>query len=383
MADDFRVQIPDGLPNIRPTNIIKFIIPAVLAGFVILAILNGHTYVKPGEVAVIKNNITGAEEVRTEEGLIIHLPLGLTDVYKLNRRVRVFKMGTPDQGPTPSRRRRRNAVQAQNPDSVRVKAADGSNVEVDVLINYKIIPTQADRIIKHIGTEEALERKMIRSYTRALIREKYGTLTLEQISAPATRSQQNIEVQRSLNDAFAEFGVEVTLVNTTNFGFNKEYVRLVKEKKATAQEYTNQRAAQEKAMKEQEALIARAEREKETALIEARGVARKRIVEAENQAKQLVFRAKGEAYAKRKAGDRVFEVAKNEAQAIEKEGLNTAAGIKKLAEAYARGGIALVKETLAKKLVGRRINGRPYSLSENIERLNVQHGASAIPQGGK
>ena len=135
-------------------------------------------------------------------------------------------------------------------------------------------------------------------------------------------------------------------------------------------------------------MIAAATREKNTSLIVAGGVARKRLVEAENKAKQLVIRAEGDAYAKKKEGDRNFEVASNEAQAIETEGLNTAVGIQRMAEAYKKGGSGLVKEALAKKLMGAVINGRPYSLSERIERIQVDRSGSVpaavsgAPKGG-
>lgn len=383
MSRDFDIKIPDGLPNIRPRNALTLILPLILVGFGILVVLDGHTYLVPEEAAVIKNNITGAEQVRTDSGLILHLPLGLTDVYKLDRTVQSFDMKrdpTPDDVSTRRGRRSRaaRAARAANRggDNVSVKVQDGSNVELDVSIQYQIIPEDAAKIIKNIGEGDAFKTKLVRAFTRALIREKFGTLTLEEISDPATRSAQNLEVQRALNTALAQFGLEVQLVNTTNFRFNSEYESLVKQKKATAQEFTNQAAAQENALKDQAVQVARAKREKETALIAAQGEASKRIVEADNRAKQLRLRAAGEAYAKKKDGDRAHAVAIAEAAAIEAEGLNTAAGIKRLADAYARGGIALVKETLAKKLAGRRINGRPYSLSEDVNRLKVEHGAA-------
>ncbi len=293
------------------------ITPIVAVVLLILLGLNAYTYLEPGEVAVIKNNITGAEDVRTESGIIIHLPLGLTDVYKLDRKVKVFTMGgSPkdsrtkrvDWSSSTTRSRSRDRVGA-----VKIKVADGSNVEVDVEVNFKVIPTEAASIIKHIGLGDAFEFKMIRSYTRSLIREMYGILTLEEVSNPATRTTQNVKVQKTLNDSLEPFGIQVTLVNTTNFLFIPEYEKLVKEKKATAQEFTNQKAAQENAVKGQEAEVARATREKNTAIITAKGQARKRIVESENKAKQLIFRAQGEAYAKKKEGDRSYEVAVNEA----------------------------------------------------------------------
>jgi membrane protease subunit HflC len=373
MADKFDIKIPDGLPNLNQINLLKVVIPVAVIIVLAAVAISGHTYLEPGEVAAIKNNITGAEEVRTESGIIIHLPLGLTDVYKLDRKVQVFTMG--EQQP---RRRRAHT----DSDNVKIKVVDGSNVELDVVVNFKVITSKAADIIRRVGEGDAFKNKMIRSYTRALIREKYGKLKLEEVSDASLRTTKNLEVLHDLNRDLEKFGIEITLINTTNFQFNPEYEKLVKEKKATAQEFANQKAAQEKAQRVQEAEVARAEREKNNAIITARGAAKKRIVEAENRAKQLILRAGGDAYAKKKEGDRSYEVAINEAKAVEAEGLNTAQGIKKLADAYSRGGIALVKEALAKKLLGRRINGRPYSLSESIQRLSIDR-AAAVPAAGR
>ena len=381
MSDRIDIKIPDGFPDLKPATVIKLVIPLVVVAVAVAISYSGYTHLEPGEVAVIKNNVTGAESVRTESGIIIHLPLGLTDVYKLDRRVQVLTMGgqktsTETRSRTWLKSSTNRSVQNNN---VKIKVADGSNVELDVEVNLRVIPTEAAAIIRKVGAGDAFKTKMIRSYTRALIREKYGKLKLEEVSDPATRTTKNVEVQRDLNRALKPFGTEITLVNTTNFTFNPEYEKLVKEKKATAQEYTNQKAAQEKAQKVQEAEVARGTREKNTAIITAQGEARKRIVEADAKAKQLILRAGGEAYAKNKEGDRSFEVAANEAKAVEAEGLNMAAGIQKLTDAYSRGGSALVKEALARKLTGRKIHGRPYSLSESIERIRIDR-AAATPE---
>ena len=361
----------DGRPRRRSDQLRRLLATrgAPIVAIVLLLVLtafNSYTYISPGKVAVVKNNITGAEEVRNQSGLVIHLPFGMTDVFQLDRKIQVFEMS-----------KERGRGDRPGIDNVRIKVADGSNVEVDVAVNYRVIPASSADIIKNVGPGDAFKNKMIRSYTRAFIREKYGTLTLEEIANPATRIGQNTEVRLALNDALRPFGIEVTLINTTNFDFNEQYEKLVKEKKAVAQQFTNQKAAQEQAQKEQEAKIAAATRMKRTALIQAGGVRDKNLVEATNNAKQTIARAKGEAYARKLEGDRNYEVAINEASAIEAEGLAKAAGIRKLVEAYADGGLGLVKEALAKKLVGSRINGRPYSLSERIDRLKIE-GAAAV-----
>ena len=336
---------------------------ALLAFIVVLAgtgFFSCYTYVSPQQVAVIKNNFTGSETVRTDSGLVLHMPWGMTDVFLLDRTEQVFTMTKhTDRGDRAS------------VDNVRIKLIDGSNIDLDVDVNYKIVATLADEIIKRVGPGDSFKNKMVRSYARALIREKYGTLTLEEVADPSTRTRQNLLVKNALNEALRDFGIEVTLVNTTNFVFNPRYETLVKEKKAATQSFINQTAAQERAQKEQETKIAQAEREKNNALITARGSASKRLVEAEARAKQKIARAQGDAYSRKLEGEREYQVALNDAKAVEREGLNTAAGIQKLADAYEKGGTGLVKEALARKLAGARINGRPYSMSERIERFAI------------
>lgn len=49
-----------------------------------------------------------------------------------------------------------------------------------------------------------------------------------------------------------------------------------------------------------------------------------------------------------------------------------AEAIKKLSEAYETGGQALVREALAEKFRGVKLEGKPYSLSTNIERFALE-----------
>ena len=77
----------------------------------------------------------------------------------------------------------------------------------------------------------------------------------------------------------------------------------------------------------------------------------KAVIEAEGLAAQTVNVASGEAYKVRLEGERLLKVAQAEAKAIEAEGLRKAEGIEKLAEAYEKGGMGLIREALAEKYV--------------------------------
>ena len=88
-------------------------------------------------------------------------------------------------------------------------------------------------------------------------------------------------------------------------------------------------------------------------------------------------RAKGEAIQTREEGEQNYQILHNEALAVETELMNKAEGIKKLADAYREGGIALVREALARKYAGKIINGRPYSLESTVQRLQLEQAGAA------
>jgi hypothetical protein len=76
--------------------------------------------------------------------------------------------------------------------------------------------------------------------------------------------------------------------------------------------------------------------------------------------------------------------ATNEAKAIEFEGISRAQGIEKLAKAYEKGGLALVREALAEKFRGVVLQGRPYSLASEVQRLQLEEAAAVLKKkGGK
>ncbi|MFC1601139.1 SPFH domain-containing protein [Candidatus Sumerlaeota bacterium] len=356
-----------GAPTKRQTTLaILAVLLVLVALFLATGVGSCVSKIDPTEVAVVINNITGRITARIEPGWIVHLPYGLTDVYKLDKRVQSLVMSQA----TGSGDRR-------GVDNVRIKSNDGSNVYIDIEVAYAIDRAAIIKVVTELGRGEAYKKNIVRHYIRSLLRDQFGLLTVKEITSPVIRNEKTKTTRLELLETMEPFGIRIDYVSATNFDFNPQFKQMVNERIAAEQNARNESAAQETKKQVQLTEIAQATREKETAVIKESAAQNKLEIQAKGKAEQLVKEAIGQATATKTDGDRMFKVAEAEAEAIRAEGLNKAQGIKVLADAYKAGGISLVREALALKYKGRQINGRPYSLSSHVDRLQLEQGAAA------
>jgi regulator of protease activity HflC (stomatin/prohibitin superfamily) len=362
--------------GLKPTTQVTLVLLLFVIVFVLAVIKTGVTFVEGTEVGVIINNITHKISVRQQPGYILHLPMGLTDVHIVNCAERVIHMT-----------QQRNQGNRKGVDDLRIKTRDGSNVNADVTVNYTIDKNAAEKVTTYMGAEQNEHEQnietVVRAYVRTAIRDELGKLLVEEISEPSYRDLAIKTAQASLDNALSDYGIRVTNLLVSEFDFNEQYEQLIKDRKEADQMYTNQAAAQETALSNQRRAISSAEREKNNAVVEERGKQRKRVIEAEGMAAQVINLASGEAYKTKLEGERTMKVDMAEAKAIEAEGLRKAEGITKMAEAYEKGGMGLIREALAEKYIGRTINGRPFSLSSHVDRLQLESSAAAAATSKK
>lgn len=338
----------------------------IIIVFLATGVTSSFSKLDPEEAAVIINNVTGKTTSRTQPGWIFHLPYGLSDVHKVDKVLISLNM-TADkrQGDRPT------------VDNVRIKSNDGSSVYIDAEISYRIDESQIEKIVKEIGREDAYKKNLVRHYARSLIRDEFGQLSIDELSSPSLRLSKIKDTELALTEAIAPFGLTSQYVSATNFDFNPKFKQMINDRIEADQRARNEMSAQMTASQIQETRIAEATRKKETAVVEERGLQNRRIIEAGGLADKLVKEARGQAIALHTDGDRILKVAEAEAGAIRAEGLAKAAGILKLSEAYSVGGISLVRETLAEKMLGKQINGRPYSLDSHVDRLQLEESGAA------
>ncbi|WP_372368379.1 SPFH domain-containing protein [Candidatus Uabimicrobium sp. HlEnr_7] len=345
-------QYQPSLKDISPLLTGTGIVFVLLIGFALAIAFTGITIVKPGEVALIMNNITGTATPKVTNGTIVHLPFGMTKVYKLDKTQQPIRM--------------------QGHDGVQIKTNDGSNVTMNVEVQYQVIPAEVQKIIKIIGRGDRYKQGLVRAYTRSIIRDTLGTLSVTEIANPSNRDGKLDESKTKMNESLVKYGITVSLITATNPKFNSDYEMMIKKRKEADQEVRNQRSAQITAQQEQYKKVAEATRIKKVAIRKAEGELVAKIIVVVEKAKQMLEKAEAEGYTLEKQGEQALVEGKNESEAILIEGLAKAEAIKKLSEAYEKGGQALVREALAEKFRGVILEGRPYSLSTNIDRFKME-----------
>lgn len=366
----------------------KFAVPLgfflILAVMVLSAAFSMSTKIEPGHIGVIVNNVTGKVQLQAQPGVVYHLPWGMTDVYPLESKLQVHNMSAvsaPRNRDSGGDRRRSRAAPNPTASRLKVKSIDGGDVYMDLTINYQLIAAKGAEVAQKVGVGDAFKSQLLKAYARSRVRDILGTLTIGEMSDASLRREKLNDVAKVLDSDLSNWGLDILTVAATNFSFNTEYEQLIKERKNADQDLTNQASAQLTAEQEQVTEVNTATREKNVQIRKVQGVLAKRVIEANGLAEKLKTQADGKAYAIRKKGDQSLEVARAEAEAIEAEGKNRAAGITKLSQAYQEGGLALVMEALAAKYEGRSISGRPYNLDSNVSRLQIEEAAAARKGG--
>src|SRR5262245_8004153 len=113
---------------------------AAAALVVVILCFRSCASIEAGEVAVRVNNVTGSREVITQPGLIMRLPFGIHDVFKLDVSPQTFHLRGPvNKGPLEGK-------------ELDVRASDGSNFAFnDTTILFKAINGKADLSIRDSG----------------------------------------------------------------------------------------------------------------------------------------------------------------------------------------------------------------------------------------
>lgn len=332
--------------------------------FVVLAIAglgSCATTAKNTEIAIVVNNITGRFSTLDNGGMVLHLPFGLSSVYKIDKSQRVLYL-TKD-----SKHRDKEHPKG---DQINIKTNDGSNVEMDVEVVYHITPENAREAYRELGDEENIE-DILRALTRSVVRSEFGNLSTLEMSEPHARTLKLDTTQKKLAAELDPIGIKVVSINTKNFHFDAEYDKIIRERKESDQILENQKDYQDTATEKGKRMIAEITRDKQTALAQLAGDLAKKLLVAEGEATRTKTKAEQQAYQLEREGEVALRTAERESEALLAEGQRKAEGIEKLMDAYEKGGEGLVREALAKLYQGVKVRAKPYSVSDRIEQFRV------------
>ena len=317
------------------------------------------------QVGVMLNRITGQITVINQSGVRIYN--GIThDFYVLDKTLQTLEMTeTVGRGDRAEK------------DDLKIKTKDGSDVYVDLKVQYKMTPELADTVITTSGPGESFKEKWARDYVRSICRNYLGELTTEEFYDSSKRDVKVLQAKDAINERLIPFGIEIdSLVIPRKPHFYEEYEAMIKKKKL----------ADQGVLEEQSKALAAKQRQ-ETAIVEETNIKNVAVEQFEGQMRQLIIEAQADAERVKKGSDAYYETATIEAEATLYELMQQAEGTiaKKKAEAegvealsaalQGEGGRSMVKLEYAKKLADITITGEPFTFDSDTQRFQHSEGA--------
>lgn len=313
------------------------------------------------EIGIKINNVTGDITVITESGTNIYNGL-LNTFHLLDMTVQRLEMvADPKRGERSSR------------DDLRIKTIDGSDVFLDLTINYQLRRDMVEAVVTTSGLDDAYKYKWVRDYSRSVCRTVFGEMTTEEFYDASVRNIKAQKAMEELNTLLNPYGIEIASVIAEKFSFHKEYEERIRAKKLADQEVEEQISKAKAALQNQNFRVVEATKKKEVTLATYAGEMEKLVVEADAKAERDVREA--EAYVidtELGADARYYQRDKN-AQAILVKAKAEGEALTALASAFAgTGGVNLVKRAYAEKIGDMKLTGQPFTVESKTERLSYQ-----------
>ncbi|MCM8537188.1 MAG: SPFH domain-containing protein [Lentisphaeraceae bacterium] len=324
------------------------------------------------EVGLILNKFTGDVEVVNMQGTRIYNAI-MNDFYVLDKTLQTMEMSTDSN--RGDRRRR---------DDLKVKDLDGNNIYVELKVQYRIIPEKIKEVLEtsgYIGRDgvDLYKQKWVREYVRSICRDFLGELQTEEFYESTNRTNKINLARQEINKKLAPFGVDVdSIVMFRKPTFHAQYQDIIDRKEKADQDIKTQIALAKAATEKRETLITKESNLKivdlerhtgklEEEILEANAKAGKLVKAADAYYDRITIGAKAALYKNEKQATGILELKKAEAQGIE--------ALKKALEG--EGGLNMVKMEYAKKLRSMVIQGLPYTIKSQTERLQLTEDAAA------
>ncbi len=333
--------------------------------------------IQGSEIAVFVHNVSGTISVETTPGA--HVYNGVwTDFYVLDNTEQTLRM----------------AADAGSTEEVNIKTQDGSDVSLDVELNYRLVQDPEiirTRVVPECSLNDivtlvqaggranamrvevdAYKVKWIRDYARSVIRYVFGELRTDEFYVASERESRARESEAELNRLLNQHGIQVTRVVPHKFRFYEEYETKITEKKAADQEVQSQMAKADAAVQTQRRREAEATASANVAVESMKGALRKEMLVAEAEAARERLEAEAYAITTKTAADAKFYATQNEAKSALAIAEAEAVGLAQIvASLSGDGGRQIVRMEYAKALKDAVFRGVPYATDPRIQKVEV------------
>lgn len=317
------------------------------------------------EVGIKVNNVTGDITVIEKSGTNIYNGL-LNSFHLLDMTVQRLEMvADPNRG------------ERSNRDDLRIKTVDGSDVFLDLTINYQLRRDMVEETVTTSGLGDAYKYKWVRDYSRSVCRAVFGEMTTEEFYDASVRNQKAQMAMEELNKLLKSYGIEVSSVIAEKFSFHPEYEERIRAKKLADQEVEEQISKANAARQNQIFRVVEATKKKEVFLATYSGEMQKLIVEATANAERDVLDAEAYVIDTQLGADAKFYQRDKNSQGILVKAKAEGEALTALANAYQGiGGMNLVRRAYASKVGNMKITGQPFTIESKTERLSYKDEAA-------
>ena len=174
-------------------------------------------------------------------------------------------------------------------DAITVKTVNGSSVDVDVTIRYRINPSEADTFVEDWNREQQMEERLIRPTIRTVLRDEASSLQTtgnDAIYTQTGRAALETAALEALREEFEDEPITLEAVQIRNIDLPDQIDQTLDQKEQAKQQVQVEleKVRQEEARAEQKVVQAEADAEaieiRGEALRENRVVLRQRYIEA-------------------------------------------------------------------------------------------------------
>jgi hypothetical protein len=362
---------PEFILKLLKSQFIWAILAFVLLGVFLLTTIRVKR-ISGEQVGLLLNKFSGKVTVIDSEGARIYNAI-INEFYVLDKTLQTMEMST-DTGRTDRKKR----------DDLKVKDLDGNNVYVEFKVQYRIIASKAKDVLETSGyldrdKVEHYKKKWVREYVRSICRDFLGELKTEEFYESSNRTGKINLAKQEINKRLLPFGLDVvSIVMFRKPTFHPSYQDIIDRKEKADQDIKTQIALAKAATEKRETLITKDSNIKtvelerhmgklEEALLEANASAEQLMKKADAYFDQITIGAEAEFYKNGKQATGILELKKADAEGIE--------AMKKALEG--EGGLNMVKMEYAKKLKDLIIQGLPYTIKSETERLQLSEEAGA------
>ncbi len=338
---------------------------AVIAAFCFTTIRIGH--VSGEEVGVLLDRFTGEVTIIEQSGAKIYN--GIRHQFSvLDKTLQTLEMTE-----STSRGDRKGK------DDILIKTKDGSDVYVDVKVQYRIIPEAADLVAATSGLGDAFKQKWARDYSRTIVRNSLGELTTEEFYDSSKRDAKLVLAQNSMNERLNRFGINIdSLVIPQRPHFYKEYEEMIKKKKLADQAVLEEQSKALAAKQKQNTMLVQETNRKNVSVEQFSGEMQQKIIQIKADSER--GRKAADAYYQKvtvNATANLYELEKS-AEGILAKRTAEANGIRELNNALsAPGGRTMVKLEYARRLADITFSGKPFVINGETERFEHLQGAAS------